>query len=360
MDRERPLRRVAVGARPVRALMTLLAGFALLLGFSASPAVATEGSWINEGGAARSPDAMNATWFAGDLYEILRGNDNQIWWRYRNGEWRVHPGAGITRHRPEIVVIHNTNGADRLAALHVGTTGEVYYSFLGGAAGNVWTGWARIPGTANANSYVSAATGNDEGPSTLATTTGNRLIVQTMQLNGSSLTMRSGWTEWFAGTVEPGVDIIQNHPYVKAPVRDIKTYIAHRSGHRALVLGYRSADLAEFRTTPAQEFPGGGQCEDIAFGRGGPSVPDISDLFSFNNYTVACTSPNDGRLWVNRSTTAGTSWSGWAPTTNGSAYPNSAPEVHGSPGGEVFADISWGGPEGNGISQRMILMKQVQ
>lgn len=346
----------------LRITIALAAGFSLTLGISTVPAVAAEGIWLNEGGDARSPDAMNATTFNGEEYEILRGNDNRIWWRYSGYKtWREHPGGGITYHRPEVVVVHNLNGADRLAALVTGTDGQIYYSFLGGAAANVWSGWSRIPGNAGATSYVSAATGNDVAPTTLVTNRGSHIIATTMQLSGIALSFRSDWVEWEPSGVQQGVDVVQAYPYVRGVTRDIKTYIVARIGSRPIMLGYSAYDVSSLETASYQFLPGGGECADIAFGRGGDAEP----LFAINNYeqtnfTVACTSPNDHQLWLNRSSNAGSSWSGWAPSTNGSAFPGAAPEVHGRPSGEVFADITWGGPEGSGVSQRMILMKRVQ
>ncbi|WP_030241839.1 hypothetical protein [Streptomyces sp. NRRL S-350] len=355
--------------RLARALISLLAGLTLLLGYSVAPASATEGDWINEGGPARSAEAMSAAVFQGDRFEILRGTDNRIWWRYRNGEWRVMPGGGITEHRPELAVILN-GSTPRLAAFHLGTSREVYYSFLGGAAGNIWSPWAQVRGTAHASGNLVASSG--VMGILLTTIRDNRVIVQEMRYRSGQLYFEPDWetmddvhthdrTLYYSQQVTLQSQVVNHRVTVND--RDYDTsVVVGRDQH--VYIAHTIADADGLRGGVYSELPGGGLCESVAIGRGGDEVPtsDPGDpaYAAQQNVSIACISPQDHTLWVNRSSNGGFAWSGWSRTAGGNAYSTAGPEVDGDPGGQVFANISWSGGENSNLKQRMILMKRIQ
>ncbi|MFF1785158.1 hypothetical protein ACFVX9_01680 [Kitasatospora sp. NPDC058243] len=111
------------------------------------------------------------------------------------------------------------------------------------------------------------------------------------------------------------------------------------------------------------ELPGGGRCESLAIGRGGDpghlaTSPFDPGYAAQQNMAIGCISPNDHQLYLNRSTDGGNTWSGWAHSTGGPSPSDAAPEIHGFPGGEVFAVLSWGSDTAP-FKRHMIVMKRV-
>lgn len=345
-----------------RVCVALLAGLLLLLGFPSSAAVAAEGSWINEGGDARSPDALSAQWFQGDLYEVVRGEDNQIWWRYRNGAWQVMPGGARTNQRPEVISLLNvgTGGLQnsRLIVFHVGTNGVVYYSILRGAAGNLWSDWENVPGQFRTNTGITASTGVNNA--VLYTVRDQQVYVQSMELWNGAPSFPLG--EW--GT--------QHDPRVHGMVASVSTYTSSistnimsfevaRGLNNHVYIARTRTDRNSVQNASFAELPGGGECESVAVGRGGPASPTTTTndpaYQAQQNLAIGCVSPNDHELWVNRSTDGGQNFTGWSRTTTGAAA-SATPEIHGAPGGEVFAVLSWGG-NNSPFKQHMVVMKRI-
>ncbi|MFD7583884.1 hypothetical protein ACFV84_00355 [Kitasatospora sp. NPDC059811] len=111
------------------------------------------------------------------------------------------------------------------------------------------------------------------------------------------------------------------------------------------------------------ELPGGGRCESLAIGRGGDpghlaTSPFDPGYAAQQNMAIGCISPNDHQLYLNRSTDGGNTWSGWSHSTGGPSPSDAAPEIHGFPGGEVFAVLSWGSDTAP-FKRHMIVMKRV-
>ncbi|MEU8648676.1 hypothetical protein [Streptomyces sp. NPDC048737] len=360
MMRTRGLRTRGTGLLP-RAWVALLAGLALLLGVSAGPAAATEGSWINEGGDARSPDALSAQWFRGDLYEVVRGNDNQIWWRYRNGAWQVMPGGARTYHRPEVVSLLNigTGGLQdsRLVVFHVGTDGVVYYSILRGAAGNLWSDWDNVPGNFRTNNGITTASGINNV--VLYTVRDQQVYVHNMELwNGAPSFPLGDWGTQHSPRVHGMVASVST--YSRSISTNIMNFEVARGLNDRVYVSRSRTDMNSVRNASFTELPGGGECESVAVGRGGPTSPTTNtndpDYQAQQNLAIGCISPNDHELWVNRSTDGGQNFTGWSRASTGAAA-TASPEIHGAPGGEVFAVLSWGGD--TPFKQRMIVMKRI-
>ncbi|GLW68241.1 hypothetical protein Kpho02_05400 [Kitasatospora phosalacinea] len=316
----------------------------------AAPAHAADWTWINEGGPAKSPDAISVQWFLGDSYEVVRGYDNQIWWRYRGGDWRIMPYDGRTVSRPEAVTVRDNTGAQRLAVFIVGNDGNIWYSFLRDAAGNSWTLWDDVPGSARAWSGVTAVSQGNEVA--LQVTADGRVYTQTMQIYDNAVAFPyDGWRpdpNAVVGQARP-TNVLLMHGLTSSldtwvlPANSGDLWVSTiQTGHSAYIGNYRRA-------------PYGGSCLSMDAGRGGPN--ELSTNTSDPNYraqqnlAIGCVSPVDHQLWVNTSTNAGSTFAGWSRITEGAAL-NGTPEVHGSPDGQVFVTISEG-------SQGALLMRRV-
>ncbi|WP_314617346.1 hypothetical protein [Streptomyces stackebrandtii] len=340
---------------PVVALTTLT----LLLTAGLSPATATEGQWLNEGGPARSAEAMASDWFRGDNYQFVRGEDNQIWWRYANGSWRVMPGNGRTHHRPEVTVIEDEAGP-HLVVFHTGDNGEVYYSLLGGAAGNIWSPWTQLGHVGTSNGISAAGFRNS---ARLTTVVGDRVWVAEMTMSNGRVTTGPYWRP-------------QTHPrvftasrYIHAPIitndgvsiaREVELMDAIIGWDRNVWISHTSLD--NFTNATYAAVPGNAQCESVSLGRGGPEqlVTDRNNPAwrAQRNVVLGCISPNDHQLWLNRSTDGGYTWQGWNHSTGGPSPSDAAPSIEGAPGGEVFAGISWGNDTAP-FSRHMVVNKRV-
>ncbi|MEV7781975.1 hypothetical protein [Kitasatospora sp. NPDC088351] len=351
-ERTRNLR--AVAARTPRAVGTALAGLALAVGLSASPAAAaTEGNWINEGGSARSPEALSAVWYGGQVFEVTRGEDNRIWSRYGGGAWQPVPGNAHTRHRPEVVSFAGDSPTRRLIAFHVGDDGFVYYNVVQDLNANRWSGWTRIDSALRTYGEIRVIRG--PGQILLSTVVNNRVYDQ--EIRGSLGQLH--FTGWMPQQ-EPRVWSLDSTNNFTFTTGEQEFYAARGLTNRVYLARTSPRNRANAHYT---ELPGGGECESVAIGRGGDPAHLATSAFdpgyaAQQNMAIGCISPNDHQLYLNRSSDGGNNWSGWAHSSGGPSPSGAAPEIHGFPGGEVFAVLSWGS-ETAPFKRHMIVMKRV-
>ncbi|MFF3787245.1 hypothetical protein [Streptomyces sp. NPDC001933] len=330
-----------------------MAGFGLVVGLSAPPAAATEGGWINEGGAARSPSAMTALWHDGGTYEAARGEDDQIWWRFGNGSWQRMPGNSGTRRPPTLAVADVDARTQRVIMFRVGDDGAGYYSLLEDRDANRWTGWRRIPGDLRLTARISA-TYTTSGVE-LATENNGWLYTQRMDLRSGLPRFQPEWEiQRFRGS---DVGVTSNFTFSAGE----QTFYASRGlTNTVRIARTRPGDGRNARYI---DLPGGGRCESVAIGRGGDpghlaTSPFDPGYAAQQNMAIGCISPGDRQLYLNRSTDGGNTWSGWAHSSGGPSPSSAAPEIHGFPGGEVFAVLSWGSNTAP-FKRHMIVMKRV-
>ncbi|MFD4397758.1 hypothetical protein [Kitasatospora sp. NPDC058478] len=355
MGSERMRGRRAVVARAPHVAVAVLAGLGLTVGLTASPAAAatTEGNWINEGGPARSPSAMTALWHDGGTYEAARGEDDRIWWRHGNGAWQLMPGNARTHLPPTLAVGDVDARTQRLVMFRVGDDGAAYYSFLQDRNTNRWTGWSRVPGSLYLTGEVSA-TYSTNGIQ-LATAAGNRPYTQQMYLRPGRPLFRPDWAVQDIDTRE--LRLSDSFTFTAG---EQEFYASRGLTNTVSIARTRPGDGRNARYT---ELPGGGRCESLAIGRGGDpghlaTSPFDPGYAAQQNMAIGCISPNDHQLYLNRSTDGGNTWSGWAHSTGGPSPSDAAPEIHGFPGGEVFAVLSWGNDTAP-FKRHMIVMKRV-
>ncbi|MFB7553863.1 hypothetical protein [Streptomyces sp. NPDC056154] len=344
----------AVRARAPRVAGVVLAGLGLVVGLSASPAAAaTEGDWINEGGPARSADALDTAWYNGQFVEIARGEDNRIWWRYGNRPWRLMPGNARTHVRPEAVA-YPIRGASRfLVVFHTGDDGFAYYSFLQDPNSGRWSGWSRVPGSLRTHNRV-AASYSDDGL-TLSTIVNDRIYQQHMDYRDGQAHFRADW-ERLQSPLVLSMDVTDAFTFTQG---EQEFYAAKGLTNEVLVARKRRGD----RNARFTELPGGARCESVAIGRGGDPAHLATSPFdpgyaAQQNMAIGCISPNDHQLYLNRSTDGGNNWSGWAHSSGGPSPSGAAPEIHGFLGGEVFAVLSWGSNTAP-FKRHMMVMKRV-
>ncbi|KUO04941.1 hypothetical protein AQJ58_39820 [Streptomyces sp. DSM 15324] len=305
---------------------------------------------------------MSGAWFRGDLYEVLRGEDNRIWWRFANGAWLIMPNDGRTAHRPEMVTVSDRdNGTPYLVVFVAGLDGEVYYSILRGADGNLWTPWTRMPGTAGASGAPTVT--SSSGYTMVNVRSNDRLTVQAGEMHAGVFRWEGGWSPYANPRVRGSASIAQGARQVGRWNPVMLPYIAVGNNRRVWIARFPADSVATARAATFTELPGGGECESVAIGRGGPEEPaadpNSAEGRAQQNTGIACVSPNDHEVYLNRSTDGGQSWSGWSRATGSSSVTYSEPEVYGAPGGEVFASISYQGAEGNGVSQHMVFVKRI-
>lgn len=115
------------------------------------------GSWQPLPGNMLTLSGPQAVLFAGDLWVVVRGVDNQIYFSIKNAdgwtEWQVVPGNNLTPSAPAATV---WNG--NLYLFVQGIDNHIYY-IVGTAQG--WTEWQAIPGNQITSSAPTAAVWND-------------------------------------------------------------------------------------------------------------------------------------------------------------------------------------------------------
>ncbi|MFJ2513008.1 hypothetical protein ACIPEL_38935 [Streptomyces griseoviridis] len=133
--------------RWLAAVAALVGSLVLLIGVSA-PAQAAETSWADVGNGARVLSGVYSVTVGGATYEVARGTDNNVWFRYNNGSW--HPLGGDNSARtvspPRIVEFP----PGQVMALLRGLDGEIWYSRATNGPANFWAPWTRIGSGARA------------------------------------------------------------------------------------------------------------------------------------------------------------------------------------------------------------------
>ncbi|MGW1694966.1 hypothetical protein, partial [Streptomyces sp. NPDC002399] len=149
--------------RAWRGVMAAFAGTILVLTVAQSPAHAAETEWISfDGGQARVLSAVYSVAIGGATYDVARGTDNNIWFRYNGGSWNPLNGDPASRTTSPPRIVEFPPG--RAMTVIRGLDGEIWYSQVNSGSLNSWTSWTRLPAGANAIGSplltISSATGD--------------------------------------------------------------------------------------------------------------------------------------------------------------------------------------------------------
>ncbi|MFJ7909031.1 AAA family ATPase [Kitasatospora sp. NPDC096204] len=320
-----------------RALASIAGATLVLSGIPGRAAIAAETDWSNIAGPSRGFSAIAKVTVGGNTFEVVRGTDNGVWFRYNGGDFRpLGAGHSQTVDEPAIVQLQ-----DRIVVSHRGLDGQIYYSFLQSPSANMWTQWARVPGDAWSVS----------GPSMVAI--GPDLYVDVVQQDeqmadialrfdsNGNINSASSWTKPYRSPIllvgPPGVG---------------KTSLAHSIGHavtrpitrmslsgqteirdyfvgtdKAVYVGARAGQISK----GAQKVPGGGLCDsgvsaarlgyqDYTVGPGHP-------MYNQQLQTLLSCIGTDGLVWTNSSSDGGDTWHGWQHPSGTPAVSTSTPSI---------------------------------
>ncbi|MEV7681969.1 hypothetical protein AB0O64_25965 [Streptomyces sp. NPDC088341] len=135
-------------ARGWRAIIGVLAGSLLLLTGIPNSARAAETEWAEIGNGARTLSAVYSVTISGATYDVTRGADNNVWFRYNGGSWRPLGGDNATRTTSPPRIVEFPPG--RAMTLVRGLDGEIWYSQVNSGSANFWAPWTRLPAGAGA------------------------------------------------------------------------------------------------------------------------------------------------------------------------------------------------------------------
>ncbi|MFJ8313601.1 MULTISPECIES: hypothetical protein [unclassified Streptomyces] len=149
--------------RTWRVLVAVPAGILLVPVRAVGPARAAESQWVDFGGNARAYSAVYSVSVGGLDYDVTRGLDNNIWFRYSRGPWQLLGGHAAARTTSPPRIVEFPPG--RAMTLIRGTDQEIGYSQANNGGTNSWTPWTpwtRLPAGANAiGSTAQAAAAGD-------------------------------------------------------------------------------------------------------------------------------------------------------------------------------------------------------
>ncbi|MER6503343.1 hypothetical protein ABT218_29330 [Streptomyces sp. NPDC001455] len=332
----------------------------IVLGPGITPASATfsEGQWLNSGGAARTPSTPAFVSVGSHQYRVVRGEDGRLWASHNNGPATLMPDAQ-TGVGPEIVA-----AGGRVVAFHTGTNGYVYYSFLQNTEGTSWTPWTQVPAYADTVNSLQATVVDGLDVVLLVTQRDGSPAMQTMRLWDQSPDFDGSWTRNTNGRFNSAVDITAREIMDSRGNPTLETEIIFEGRGMDNRVWYSAVPLRDFASARFSQLPGDGVCDlTPAIGRGGlpdrfVTDPNDPNFRSQQEFSLACISPDDGNVWINRSTDNGNSWSGWNRTTDGAGPSNASPSIH-SDGANIYAALSWNGNRDGRYPDHAIVEKRI-
>ncbi|QNP75438.1 hypothetical protein IAG44_42585 [Streptomyces roseirectus] len=351
-------------------LTALLAALLLTFGL-ATPASADEGRWFNLGGDARAQSASYSVVIGGNLYEVVRGSDNNIWFRYNNNTWRPLGGFETARTSSPPRIIEFPAG--RALVVIRGMDSEIWYAQANSGSANFWTNWRQF---ATENSGAWAMGSPWLSLSVIAGTTGLRIDVPrydgrinyryiydfNLPSSGDiAPTQGRGWyfAQGFqlAGTsrdIEGESQIaLWGYGYP-----EWQSYFTGGNGHV-----YRArTDQRNGQVTQVNEVPGGAECDSgVGSGRlGNPNRvvrPGDGGYREQQTVMLSCVG-NDGYVWINYSTDGGQNWAGWRHASDSPAPTTATPAVN-STFSEFTLTIRWNGARSTRYPNNAIVGKKI-
>ncbi|KUO09256.1 hypothetical protein [Streptomyces sp. DSM 15324] len=315
--------------------MAALAAVLLALAGTQSPAQAAESEWVSfDGGQARVLSAVYSVFIGGATYEVARGTDNNIWFRYNGGSWGPLGGYSSSRTTSPPRIVEFPPG--RAMAVVRGLDGEIWYSQVNSGSANFWTAWTRLPTGARAIGSPLLTVSSATGDLMIEAPNANRLISYTFLRNYNGNLSSSGWT------VDSHAVLGTNHVDIEGDSQ-IAVYGTeyYRSVYRSFFTGSdhhvwrQTVDPATGRTLSLAQVNGGAECTTgVGASRlgnqstvVGPGQPGYA---SQQRVLISCIG-NDGYVWVSTSSDGGLTFDGWRHPTGRLAPSASTPAVFSTP-----------------------------
>ncbi|GGZ46165.1 hypothetical protein AB0P12_29045 [Streptomyces subrutilus] len=308
-----------------RAALVAFAAALSLLFATTGPAAAAEGSWQNLGGQATAQSAMYSATIGGNVYDVVRGSDGNVWFRFNGGGWRALGNFEAARTASPPRIIEFPPGRAFVAIR--GMNSEIFYSQANNGSANFWTPWQQI---------ASGAWAMGSPWLSLSSVTGS-LRIDVPRYDGR---INYEYLMHDNGTIRPGTSWTYSLGFQLAGnARDIEgesqialwgygwpewqSYFTGGDGHV-----YRArTDQRNGQVTNVDQVPGGGICHSgVSAARLGNQTavvrPGAGGYANQQRILISCTG-SDGMTWINSSSDGGASWTGWR-QPSGSPAPSSA------------------------------------
>jgi len=346
-------------------LLASLAGLLLLLTGAVGPAQAAETQWIDFGGNARALSAVYSVSVGGLDYQVTRGTDGNVWFRYAAGTWRPLGGFSTARTPSPPRIVEFPRG--RAMALIRGTDNEIWYSQALSGATNSWTSWTRFPAGSNAIGSPLVTVQPAGSSIFLDVPNAHRRISTMVMWNfGGVLTPSSRWhvdDHALLGTNHTDIEgdsqiAIYGTEYHRSVLRDFYTGADHRV-YRETINPSNNTFLSVEAVNGSAECATGvgaahlGAQTTVA----APGQPGFSEQ---QRVLISCVG-TDGYVWESTSSNGGRTFDGWRHPSGYSAPSRSTPAVFPTPSENRSwtIDIRWNGRGGTVFPDNSIVAKKV-
>ncbi|BBC34266.1 hypothetical protein SGFS_055600 [Streptomyces graminofaciens] len=346
---------------------TAVAALLLFIGAS-SPASAGEGSWFNLGGDARAQSASYSAVIGGNLYEVVRGSDNNIWFRYNNGTWRALGGFQDARTASPPRIIEFPPG--RALVVVRGYDSEIWYTQGNSGSANFWTPWRQFSTGAWAMGSPWLSVDSTGGSPALRIDVPrydgriNYRYVWPWNLESNGNIPSTAGREWtysqgfqLAGTSRDiegeGQIALWGYGYP-----EWQSYFTGTNNHV-----YRArTDQRNGQLTQVNEVPGNAVCNSgVSAGRLGNQTtvvePGRGGFREQQSILISCVG-TDGLVWINTSADGGEVWVGWRHASGTPAPTTSAPAVNATYS-EFTLTIRWNGARSSLYPNNAIVAKKL-
>lgn len=351
--------------RGLRTVMAGVAGCLLLLAGTASPAQAAESEWVSfDGGQSRVLSAVYQVAIGGATYDVARGTDNNVWFRYNGGTWRPLGDYPATRTTSPPRIVDFPRG--RAMAVIRGLDGEIWYSQVNSGSANLWTPWTRLPEGARAIGSPLLTVSSATGDLMIEAPNANRQISYTFLRNYSGTLSSRGWT------VDTHAVLGTNHVDIEGDGQ-IAVYGTeyYRSVYRSFVTGsdhhvWRlTSDPTTGGVSNVTEVNGGAECvTGVTAARLGdqttvvaPGQPGYAEQ---QRVMIACVG-NDGYVWESTSSDGGRTFDGWRHPTGRLAPSASTPSVFATPlsNSSWTLNVRWNGAASSAFPDNSVVAKRI-
>lgn len=349
--------------RTRRALAAVLAGIVLVLAGGVGPAQADESPWVNYGGDARAYSAVYSVGIGGSTYDVTRGDDENIWFRYNSGGWQPLGGDNAARTPSPPRIVEFPPG--RAMAIHRGTDNELWYSQVNNGAANSWTPWTRLPAGANAIGSP-LLTVQPSGNLFIDVPNANRVLSTNVLFN-------------FGGVISAGAWRVDDHAILGTNATDIEgdSQIAvygteyYRSVYRNFITGSdhhvwrETIDASDNTVLGVEQVGGGAECTT---GVGAAHLGDQTTVltpgqpgfYTQQRVLISCVG-DDGYVWESTSFDGGYTFDGWRHPSGTLAPSLSTPAVFPSSWSNTSwtIDIRWNGQASSAFPDNSVVGKSV-
>ncbi|MFF3005340.1 hypothetical protein ACFVTF_21285 [Kitasatospora sp. NPDC057940] len=328
-------------ARGRRAVMAAFAGAVLVLTAAQVPAHADESNWSSyDGNQARVRSGVYSVTIGGASYEVARGTDDNVWFRYNGGSWNQLNGDPATRTTSPPRIIEFPPG--RAMTVVRGLDGEIWYSQVNNGALNSWTPWTRLPAGANAIGSPLLTLSPATGALMIEVPNANRVLSYTFLNNYPGGLTSYGWTvdnHVLLGTNATDLEgdsqiAIYGTEYYNSVLRNFITGSDHRVWRETL-------NPSTGAVLHLEEVNGGAECTTgVAAAHLGSQTtvvaPGQTGFAEQQRVLIACVG-NDGYVWESMSSDGGLTFDGWRHPSGTLAPSVSTPAIAPTP----FSSNTW-------------------